>query len=85
MNKPISMEFEDIDTDVVKYHLQILHDTNLLKWFEGAKGIPALPKRLTWQGHNLLDELRNKGYGKVESTEKNKPAQQSPFKDIKGL
>jgi len=57
----ISLSFDDIDQDIVKYHLILLTDTNLVDFYLfDNKRNPDRPKRLTLSGHDYLDHLREK-------------------------
>jgi len=47
---------KDEETEVLRYHLNLLADTGFLT---ASFGIGPSIKGLTWQGHDLLDEIRS--------------------------
>lgn len=56
-----NMEFEGFEENTVTYHCRLLSDAGFIKAInsDSNKGIFCKPQRLTMEGHDLLDTIRN--------------------------
>ncbi|MBA2174842.1 DUF2513 domain-containing protein [Halobacillus locisalis] len=83
---PIQLQFDENDsysTDKLNYHLRILTDAGFvdgeIKGVMGGGQINLI-KSITWEGHDLLDALRNEKA--VEMAEKEAEKQGSKLSDL---
>jgi DNA-binding transcriptional ArsR family regulator len=55
------LDIRDYPKEVVDYHLVILNEAGLIKVLDmsGEEGVYLRPIRLTWQGHEFLETVRN--------------------------
>ena len=53
----------DEPDEVVSYHIHLMADADLLHALNAStsSGYSILPVRLTWQGHEFLDKIRDEG------------------------
>lgn len=57
-------EIKGYDENTVSYHMLLLHEAGLIEarcQEHPNAGIFCLARRLTWEGHELLDVMRSKG------------------------
>ena len=60
--KGVHIEFDDYTDDEVKYHNILLYEAGLIDGFEAstlASGPSIVPIRLTWEGHEFIDNASN--------------------------
>lgn len=57
----IDVEIEDVEKDEIYYHVKLLRDAGLINAADltTSGGFCWLPRSLTWEGHNFLDNARN--------------------------
>lgn len=82
---PISLEFDDVrfSIDQLNYHINILTDAGFVEGeIKGDMGGGQINfiRSITWQGHDLLDALRNEKA--VEMAEKEAEKQGSKLNDL---
>jgi len=72
-------QVDGIDPQEVGYHMMLMKDAglieaNILKSSSGDGAIAtALAKKLTWEGHDFLDKIRDPSmWGKIKATVKEK-------------
>ncbi len=51
---PIPIVVKGVSSEVIQYHLMLLSDAGYIKIIRSKKGLIA-PTRLTWKGHDYLD------------------------------
>ena len=59
----IALELPPHSKAAISYHVQLLHEKGFLQAIDashmGPDGYEWLPQRLTWQGHEFLDNIRD--------------------------
>ena len=58
--EPSDLGLADRSSEEIGYHLTLLIEEGYVKGQTGLETIPVICK-LTWQGHELLDNIRDKG------------------------
>jgi Hypothetical protein (DUF2513) len=58
--EPSELGMADRTPEEIGYHLNLLIEEGYVKGQTGFETIPVI-SRLTWQGHELLDNIRDKG------------------------
>jgi len=56
-----SLEINNSSREQIEYHLALLTEAGLIKAFDRSSGneLVFIPIRLTWEGHEFLDNARN--------------------------
>jgi len=60
-NDEINLEREDYPSEVVFYHIMLLHEAGLIvaRDESGINDLHWVPERLTWQGHEFLEAAKD--------------------------
>lgn len=66
---PSEVEINDIEPEIVSYHVKILHNGDLIEAFDvSSQECAWYAIGLTWKGHEFLDAIRNESvWSKVKS------------------
>ena len=83
----IQLEIPDHDSEVVAYHVKLLHEAGLITAINASTraGLDWIPKSLTWEGHEFLDAAKNDTvWNKAMTTLKDK-AVSVPFEIVKAV
>lgn len=87
--KANSFEAEGYDTFTVAAHLQLLKEAGLLEAsilvLERAGAVEGYAQRLTWEGHDYLDAVRNQEIWEKTKAHLSKHAGSIPFEMIKAV
>jgi hypothetical protein len=63
-NHEKDLEIENYDSKIVSYHIQIMYEAGLLNGeavtSNTGRIYDVIPFRLTWQGHEFLDNIKDK-------------------------